>query len=302
MQQLPRKRLFFLSGILFFLIAGLSLVYSFGYRLGESGIVRTGGLFISSAPSLDVDVFVNDEHIKKTSLLSRSTFLQSLRPGEYTVRIERENFRTWEKTVRVESELVSEIRALLVNDSPRATVLSDGDFVSIAKWNEETLLIKSRDGKARYFDVGDNVFISQITVEASSTPITLPEDRADYIDSINADGLAIDASGERILWRDGQSVWVEWLSDESLPFYTTEPISRIFKDERPIKDVQFYPRREAALVTTRNNVLVVELDGRGGHIVTPLYQGKAPQIVVPSPLKRSVYILDGGTLFEVELL
>lgn len=301
MQQITRKRLLFLSGILFLLIAGLSLIYSFGYRLGDTGIVRTGGLFVASSPSLDVNIFVNDKHIKKTSLISRSAFLQSLRPGEYSVRIERENFRTWEKPINVESELVTEVRALLISDSPRAKVLADGDFVSIKKWNDETLLVQSITGKNRYFDVENNVFVSQSSVSASSTPTRLPKETTEYISAINSDDLVVDALKNRILWRDGRSAWVEWLSNDQLPFYTTEPILRIFKDARPLKDIQFYPRREAALITTRNNILVVEFDGRGGHIATPLYQGKSPQLVIPNPVKRSAYILDDGTLFEVEL-
>jgi len=263
--------------------------------------VRTGGLFIAASPSVDIDVFVNDKHIKKTSLLSRSVFLQSLRPGEYTVRIEREDFRTWEKTISVKQELVSEVRALLLSDSPRATVLANGDFLSLDSWNNTTFIVESEFGKKRYFDTENNVFISPTGLRASTTPQILSEEVRDYITELDSKNVVIDQTKNRILWWDGRSVWIEWLPNAQLPFYVEDGVSRIYKDLRAIRDVQFYPRREAAIVTTRNDILVVEFDGRGGHIATPLYKGKSPKIIVPNPLNRTAYILDGGTLFEVKL-
>lgn len=304
MRNVVRQRLFWLAAVIFICITGLALAHSFGYRITEDGIVvRTGGLFIASSPALDTEIYVNNERIKKTSLISRSTFLQSLTPGEYTIRVERERYHTWTKTIAVAPELVTEIHALLVPDPAKTEILANGDFQTIAPWSTETLKITSHSGRHRYFDTVNSVFAPTQITPASSTPEILPELLTEHLATIDADRIRVHQDHERFIWQLGKSVFVEWLPDATLPLYAKggDRVYQIYRDNRPIRDIWFYPRREAAIVVTRNDVLVVELDPRGGNNSTPLYKGKHPVVAIPDPNRRELFILDEGTLFKVDL-
>ncbi|MCP3686718.1 MAG: carboxypeptidase regulatory-like domain-containing protein, partial [bacterium] len=243
MTRRTRKILFWLSSIAFVVVALSTLAYSFGYRISTSGdLLQTGGLFIAAVPGVDVDILVNDELIKTTSLLSRSAFIQSLRPGEYDIEVRREGFHEWKKRVDVQPELVTEVRAILINDPPQVEILAKGDFVSMSEWNDGALKISGVSPTDRFFDVENNVFILKQDAGASSTPGKLPEEVAEHLETILPDGFILDNSNDRIAWWDGKSAWIEWLPKTALPFYGEERVKRVLKSDHPIRDIKFYPR------------------------------------------------------------
>ncbi len=81
-----------------------------GYRLDfQSGAIQgTGILSISSTPDGAL-VYINDVPKDATD-----TSIPELKPGRYTVRLEKEGYAPWTSEVEVRKELVTEINALLV--------------------------------------------------------------------------------------------------------------------------------------------------------------------------------------------
>ena len=49
-----------------------------------------------------------------------------------------------------------------------------------------------------------------------------------------------------------------------------------------------------------NGVYALELDGRGGRMLQPIYKGKQPTFAA-FPADKKIYILDDGNLMSLEI-
>lgn len=124
--------------LLLLLTTTLVILYSDGWRLnlfpetgeeesqsGEavspSRIVKTGMIAVRSNPE-GAKVYIDDKSITATD-----DTIASLIPGKYNLKIIKEGFETWHKTVNVYSELVTDITAVLVLKSPRLEPLTNTD-------------------------------------------------------------------------------------------------------------------------------------------------------------------------------
>lgn len=302
MSRTVRRLLFWIAFLCFLLVAFFLLLYSGGYRFSSSGIVQTGGLFIAPAPSTDVTIFINDVPVKTTSILSRNAFIQSLTPGEYLVRAHRDGYVRWEKTLRIYPELVAEIRPILVPDPPNGELILRGDFTDMSRWNDT--IIELRTGKkSQFFNVETGEFVATRFLPASSTrPVLEPREKLFIASSTPARNAFSDERRQRFIWWQNGEIWIQWFPNIRLPFYTKEARFRIYSGSHPITNVLFYPKRDAILATESNQVLIIEIDPRGGHVITPLYKGRAPIITVPNPNTNELYVLDDGTLIRFRLL
>jgi len=280
-----RRFLFWLC-IVFFALAAIPLIlYASGWRFvwKEKILVRTGGLFIASFPSTETKIFVDDTLRKETSLISRSLFLGQLSPGIHQVRVAREGYHEWSKTIFVEPELVAELRAILVPQVPQAyQVLRDTSLTSVFYASKEETIVFQDTSKQWYRLDRESQTL------APMRPLNILPEKSEEDTR----------RGRRLSW-DTHEVWVYW-NDQYLPHYQTFEAQQILQTPYDIRSVAFYPRREAVLVALSNAVMVVELDGRGRRNITPLYKGKEPSFAVDASA-RVMYILDDGTLIRIPL-
>lgn len=99
---------------LFFAMLPAIIFYADGWRYKAGyGFVRTGGIYIS-VPYPDADVSVNGAHVGRSGFLERSFYLGDLAPSAYIVHVEREGYRSWDRLLVVEEQLVSDTRVLLI--------------------------------------------------------------------------------------------------------------------------------------------------------------------------------------------
>ena len=280
------KRFLFWSCVAFFSVAAVPLIlYAFGWRFvwEDGALARTGGLFVASFPSLETKIFVDGKLRKETSLLSRSLFLGQLNPGLHQVRVTRDGYHEWNKTISVKPEFVTELKAILVPHAPDAyQVLRNPQLNVIAYMPEESALFL-RDASQRWFR-----FEKEIETLVPAKP------RSIVRENVEEDMRR----GRRLRW-DAHEAWVQWDAPH-LPHYQSFETEQIMQTPYVIRSAAFYPRREAILVALSNTVMVVELDGRGGRTITPLYKGKEPSFAVDSS-QRVIYILDDGTLIRIPL-
>lgn len=108
------------------LITLVTLLYSEGWRIDIAGkdreiIHKTGMIAVRSIPN-GAKVYINN-------VLTTATddTVASLVPGEYKIKVEHDGFETWEKTLTVYPELVTDITAILVLQSPRLEPLTNTD-------------------------------------------------------------------------------------------------------------------------------------------------------------------------------
>jgi hypothetical protein len=110
--MLVRFTLYPVVAILFVALASFMLLLSFGYKVnyadGKFTTTKTGIIIIASNPG-DAEVYLNgDLHRKKTSALSFINLkINRLPAGEYSVRVEKEDYIPWEGKITVNPGFVS---------------------------------------------------------------------------------------------------------------------------------------------------------------------------------------------------
>lgn len=107
--------------IFLFALTFLTISYSQGYRVefereGEGlEIKKTGMLAIRSIPS-SAKVYINNDDKPVTAT---NDTIANLTVGTHTVRVEKEGYETWEKTLQVYDEKVTDITAVLILKNPK---------------------------------------------------------------------------------------------------------------------------------------------------------------------------------------
>lgn len=125
-----KKQLILPLLVLALLIIGTVAVvmYGRGYRIdfsaGKAGISGTGLLVATSEPN-GAQVFIND------SLTTATDNTINLAPGIYKIKIAKQGYLPWEKTIKVSKEVVSKADALLFPLAPKLESITD-DGVEIA--------------------------------------------------------------------------------------------------------------------------------------------------------------------------
>lgn len=291
-----RRLLFWICAIFFTMAAVPLIFYALGWRFvwEEGTFARAGGLFIASFPSTETKIFVGGKLRKETSLISRSLFLGQLSPGLYQVRVARDGYHEWNKTILVEPERVAELKAILIPRVPQAyQVLRDRLLNAIVYAPEENeMFLQDASEKWFRFDRENETLVSAL-------PPHILKEPPSFLASHSYNDFEHDARRGRIVWWGTHEAWARWDSSH-LPHYQSFETERIIQTPYEIRSAAFYPRREAILVAVSNVVMVVELDGRGGRVITPLYKGKEPSFAV-DPFDRVIYILDDGTLIRIPL-
>lgn len=75
--------------------------------LSMLSIEKTGGIYIRS-DLFGTVAFINEEEFTDRGLLSRNIFAQNLIPGTYTVKVEKEGYRDWSRSLKVSPNKVTE--------------------------------------------------------------------------------------------------------------------------------------------------------------------------------------------------
>ena len=94
--------------------AGVAVFFTKGYRVSPTTgtILGTGIISVTSVPD-QASVYLDDRLVGATN-----DNIKSLPPKEYKVTIKKEGFIDWQKTVKVEQGLVSDIKATLFRSIP----------------------------------------------------------------------------------------------------------------------------------------------------------------------------------------
>lgn len=102
--------------VIIFLIIGPSIImYSQGYRfdIKKFQFVETGGLYIKAFPE-EVQLYINDKYINKTSFFTRDILVQNLLPDNYNIRVEKDGYHSWKKNLEIESKKVTEAKYIIL--------------------------------------------------------------------------------------------------------------------------------------------------------------------------------------------
>lgn len=110
-----------------------------------------------------------------------------------------------------------------------------------------------------------------------------------------------------MLNRESNIIWFDMARDTTtLPYFLFGvknlifPV-KIFDSRFEIKNIDFFPgRRDVIIVAIKDAVYAMELDGRNGRMIQPIYKGKDPTFAIFYRDKK-IYVLDDGNLSYIEL-
>ncbi len=111
-----RRRLFYLL-LIIFLITGVGAVfYSRGWRLNleKFTIEKTGAIYIQAKPK-EVQLEIENKPIKtQGGILQKGFLIDGLIPKIYSITIKKEGYFSWQKEVKVEPDLVTELTQIIL--------------------------------------------------------------------------------------------------------------------------------------------------------------------------------------------
>lgn len=250
-----------------FIIAPVVLFYSMGYRINENlQIVEVGGLYVSS-PLRNTEIFINNKEKKTPGMLQNGIFLKNLKPGNYSILINKEGYYPWAKELAVKERLVTEAKAFLMPKEPKWESFSpdetNKEIVDALKKTSKTknLVILTKDEKQNlWLDSSQNIIYTEWLAEGDLVPYY-------FCDSFGA-------------------------CDKKIA---------ILNSKFNIRKIDFYPtRRDVIIAAVQNGIFVIEIDGRGTRNIQPIYKGKEPVFIIHKN-DKTIYILDDGIFTKIEL-
>jgi hypothetical protein len=268
-----RRTILALCVLIFLLSTPPLLLYTLGYRWNPIlGAYKTGGLYISS-PVTGSKIFINNKEKKQTNIFQGSLFLQSLRPGKYSALVAKDGYWPWQKTLLIKEQFVTEARAMLVPKEPKGKIILWDNFSPLE------------------FSKYDEILSNLKKIQLSSTTPRFTSNQK-----------------EKLWWNPKDNkVWVEWLGDrELLPYFFCDDKFcsdeiLIFNSRSPVRNVNFYPKRkDAVIIAVQNGIYALEIDGRGGRNIQPIYKGKEPTFTTYKN-ESSIYILEEDKLIEIKM-
>jgi len=149
---LPFRRIVYLTFIIIFLlITPVIILYTAGYRYNfqTNRIQKTGILILKSNPA-GANIYLN-EKLRTEKTPAR---IANLLPDDYIIKIEKENFYPWQKTLSLESSMTTfaENITLFEKTLPAEVVETNSELFSLAPNKEKIIYL---DGK----ETGDEVWL-----------------------------------------------------------------------------------------------------------------------------------------------
>ncbi|MFH1472996.1 MAG: hypothetical protein ABIF06_01095 [bacterium] len=274
-----RKRLGYLvlSCLLFVILAPSAILYARGYRLTDSfEITRTGGLYASVGLS-GAQVYLDNVLVKETGIFQKGALIQNLKPDTYTIRVEKDGLHSWEKTLPVFRETVTDVRTLMLPLEPEII-----EILPKKKESGEATSTKTIAEDNPQYEQAIELFTAKKT--ASSTEEKL-------INKLSAE-------------KEEEKVIVTWLGDEgSRPSYfclgeeCQEEI--IVSSKSGISSFYFMPGRDDLIIfQTRNGIYVSEIDSRSTQNIQPIWEKWGLELRVSD---NTIYIKDGKRYYTTSL-
>ena len=183
-----------LSALFIISLATTIIFYGRGYRFDPSKqkLNPTGILSVSSYPE-KASIYIDDK------LISATNASLSLSPGWYQVKVSRDGYQSWEKKIRIQGEVVSQVDALLIPNNPSLKALTSTGI------NKPTL---SHSGTK----------VAYVVTDADTNPATLKSKNGVYVLELRSGALGSSPESKQIFFAESRydydTAKIYWSADE----------------------------------------------------------------------------------------
>lgn len=258
MKKRTRRILFWLAVIAFGLVSWVVIKYAQGYIFdwNSNAFVRTGAIAVTVNTS--ASLFVNDTKIGDTSFLGNRAGRDRLAPGTYQIKLVREGYSAWRKTVEVREGMLIDFPhvLLLATDVVSRPSLKAEASASLA----ESRTLKNAPPKMVHPEVSVGDFAlsgSQLWDMRTASGSVIAE---------HVLGFTVAGNTSRILWWTRNELWVLWLRNTDYqPFRTEGERQAITRFSVPIVRAAWFRDVDHIVVELgKQDYRVIETDSRGG--------------------------------------
>lgn len=253
MTKQTKRILFYSAVIIFALLSYVVILYAQGYKysFSEARFFRTGSIHVKV--NEDARVYVNGKFLNSTSFFGNSYTISGLLPGEYAVRLQRDNFSSWQKKVTVKEGLVSDFSKILLLPTDEISKQELKKEIQLLLYPpKESLPSPAPTPKQEQFYL--KKFILYQTID--SKPVAV---------SSGVAGFAISPDRQKIVWwNTNNEIWVLWLNDMNYwPYKNAGDKEFIVRFSETTKNATFF-RGSDHVVADSKGYKVVEIDKQGG--------------------------------------
>lgn len=282
--------------LVFFAVAPFILLYSFGYNWTQNfSLLKTGGVYVYSGET-GAQLYVNDKLDDSTSVFQHGLLVKDLRPNTYAIKVVKEGYIDWKKSIEVEEERVAEAYPFLIPRQISAT--SVPALIPKSSTASSTLIsnLEYKDYLALFATTSKTLLPKKIVVGTSTkATTTLP--------SIESKKLVIEKVGN-----DLRATWGG--SSADTPFFfciqSKEGCVKNFivYSASNIGTFNFYPsRNDVIIAVVDSKIVVVELDKRTPQNIVELYQSSTQEVLDFRVVdNETIAIKDGKKLIKLSLI
>lgn len=273
------KRILFYSAVVIFtLLSYVVILYAQGYKysFSEAKFLRTGSIYVKA--NEDANVYIGDKFLNSTSFFGNSYTISGLLPDQYTIRLQRDNFSSWQKKVLVEEGLV--------NDFSRILLLAKSGNEAVVLKQEITNLLHPTPKPTPTVNPTSSVKPKpKPSPSKSVTPSPNPPPAGGLTDPFyvkngvlfknmeNGEterlayfvaGFVVSSDSKKLTWWNENELWVMWLSDTDYqPYHKAGDKDLITRFSIKIKNAAWF-RDSDHIVVDSGGYKIVEIDKRGG--------------------------------------
>lgn len=279
MTKRARTALFFTVAVLFFLTTPAAVLYSQGYRFDWEAkrVVQVGAFYFKAAPPR-ADISVDGAVSTKTDLFFGTLLTKGLIPKQYKVRIAKEGFHPWEKTLEVWTKQVTEAKNItLFPLDPKFEVLEGGG-------EQFTKLVEDR------------------VQDQEERPIQFSEETESFAETFSsATQVVASPDGRNVAISSGTEVWLYALEDQT-DQPAREKNQKIFltRFSQKIENL-FWLNAHYLIFSVGDTVKIAETDDRDRINIVDLATFPDPKLFW-QPKTGILYILSDAKLYASEKL
>jgi hypothetical protein len=281
--------------LLFLVLAPLIIFYANGNILSEGwNILATGGIFLKSMES-GSELYIDNKLKDTTGFFTRDYLLKNLKPDSYDILVKKEGYNTWENTINVDANRVTESNVFMLPTKIEITEISK--YLEVVDKATTTNNVVKKDNPeyiaAKTIFADTSILGKYISIISTTTgKITK------YEPGVKENPIE---NRHMIIWKEGHTAFIGWNGTiSSSPKIFCKEVKnditcvnslKVYSFEGDINDLDFFPgESEVIIVSVLDKVYAIEAEENVNKKTQIIYAGKKPDF---RNLNNTLYIKDG---------
>jgi hypothetical protein len=254
-------------------IAGTTyaLIISRGNSLTAEGISATGTIRLSISPNSNYTVYLNEQAQRITT----NNTVENLTPGEYTLKIQKDGYSTWQRTIQIKAGLITDVSAQLFPSVLQLEQLSKTNISQATYSPSRRVVVYTATNIA----LGGTIGIWQQNLQRSNiplideSPIKITNLTSRIVEAANNNTLKVKISpnDDRLIVQTADSIYLLDMGRYNEPSEDNK-----LKFSFPVDSIEWLAKSSNNLLIRSGNLLIdYDINARRANII--VYQvDKAP--------------------------